>query len=1075
MAHRYLIKIGLTALIPPHPPLNPQMSNRSRNSEFKQSLSNITNDSEKIARLDRLNRKVISDQPIFRSREAYEILIDKKIPIYSPIAISQPTEVPFSEVFPSMTNMFSKTEGTGQETEVLISKSPLVGGWRRITPESILVYIPSNQKYLPSYRPNYFTSPPDTQLYSQLFHHYTTALGLMPDGSVTAKLEGYSVDSEAEIIFGDRDSLKYYGENYAFTSGTLRGQVERLRENFKVNQGEETFHKVKTLREQKLTFDDVGKILERFLPLPPFDPSEDGDLPLSGNYSNYISVLDYNGKKFLFNYSPKFQPETKAGMPYRQVAKKKDVRWDTVAMANTFLYNLTEALETNDVKEITTLMKNWWFLSVGYLFPKAERYKLIDKEHIKSVYSQLGKSFKKSTVKETRYEAEKTRNIWSMPFVTHFLASQNKVRLDDYSPRNIDNSDTPSLYKWSPWLGGMDRLLTKMQNWMLSFEKSAKKFSSWSLVYADNWYLLEGNKTGEKVNYRWLSLDQTKGEANATRSHLAAFENYLLNTCYTKENKDGSVLFYYNSTWGYFYRNLLPAMAVNMTGLFGNMLVKIPGQGSGNTDTFYVNHTMTAICVNYYEKEKLNQSEMTLDVLKNISKHTGVDWKIELDERGFGEKIETVRKTPCSFNTLVSPVVLKLDILGYDAVYSSQMNKFLPVSARDRMFKAAMLPKNFKSENKIVKAMYNNIRYNSLLLIGAWAYPTLRLALEGLVRDNYNVLLKISGTSEPLYAKEASRQAEQPVDLLELTDPDIVKYISGAAEPVNAEVLVKLNTGEPVEPPEKGKYVRIRSDLTSKQTIMLAPGFNLMSPMMKSHSSSKPEKWGDEDIDEELFIFRTPHTTEGLAKLTDRDKRLVREIFYKPGIRTINLTPKRKQMVLHFVMSNDAELVSTNNSLYTQVSFDTIWAKFKQLISGDNLSNPAHAGIYFDNQTGSIVRDPYNKLHKGGPDPQLKDLTKTQKKNTKRRFGTAEEMKTVILLSDEEQSLARIGGLKEEMTRLEGLIDNFDPPLSAYEDYLEICIELRKLDKEFVGIYEDLAADKIITERMDTQKYEDFE
>lgn len=973
------------------------MSNRTSHADFKSVLATGGLFDEK-ADYGKLIRREVSDQPGFTSRAAFEEMQKKKITMYNPISIPEPHQFLFTAVWPDFAHLWSKSE-PGEITEVVKSLGKNIPGYKRITPESIYSYGESDTYYMPSYKPSYFHALQDTQLFSQVFHYFCTNIGLHQAGQHIAALEGYDAEGERDYIWGP-DSLHHFGTEYVYASGTMRGQVKRLKDNVEVNVGVGSFHPVKSLKQQNLTFDEVGRLLERFLPLPSYN--EEDDYPLAGNYSNFITLAPVEGKMYLVNLSTPFQPDTKAGLPFRQAAKKHQVKWDVIAMANLYLDALTQAVRTQDINAIKKLMKEWWFMSVGYIFPKAERYKLVERVHedIKFKIDAKKKKYIPETKTETRYETEKTRNIWSMPFISHMLTAQSKVRLDRYPPINIDNSDTPSLYKWSPWKGGMGRLIGKLEVKLTEFKLSQKKRDTFSLIYADNWYLLEMERSkAGAVKARWSSLDQTKGEANVTRSHMAAFENYMLQTCYTSET-EGQMRMYYDSTWGYFCRNIVPTLTVNTTGLLGNMLVHVPGQGSGNTNTFFANQTTTALSVRQYEL--MGTPSMTTQVLNKIAEKTGVDWKIELmTEWDFNEQIKTAKEEGFeAFPKLKRPYILKLDLIGYDAVYNTKLKSFVAVLARDRLFKAAVLPKNFKSENPIVHALYNNVRYNSLILVGAWAYPTLHQALISRITAAFNKV-KVMAEYVGGYMNMVKDKIELPFDLIEMKDEKIQVYIGGLAMNPSLEFMEEVMWTGSIVPHQKiGKYVPLKTtDRFGKMRLFVAPGLNISSPFRDTIVYKKinleTDRWADAG-DEDVRVWNDHATTilnHGFARFTNFDKNFLKNT-QKVGVLLVPVTlnSKLKDYIVKYNLTNNSGLISVADH-FQKVDIDEKWAKFKNTMPQKSFVDPTTAGVYFDNKSGRIISDPYKRIHKSQHAINYLGLTKTQKQNVKKSYTDIYEHK----------------------------------------------------------------------------------
>lgn len=919
------------------------MSNRSSHVSNKDILLSTGSNPTETSKLDLVNRPTVTEQPRFKSSAAYTILKREGLEIFSPIGLPDPILIE-PEVFGKMGQAYTNDPEkevveckVGDQFKGKAGYVPLVNG-------SMPLYAENDTKIHPMYRPSYFTANVDQKIMKQLFHFYFLATGVGPEGSVKP-LEGFNAPENADYIWGDEGLLEV-AKNNAFTSGTLLGQILRIKQNKDVATGQGTFHKNKGLSGLGYSVDYICKLLEKTLPLPKPKTIEEF-MPLIYNIESLVyfepdgdSRVDY----LFYSRLPKYERETKAGMPYPQKTLKKEVPWSAYLHMRLFLNDLANAMQNEaTAKEIKKVLKKWWFLSVFYIFPKAERYRLVYRDHVVRERKMENNKPVYTDKTETRYEAEKTRNIYSTPFITHMLASLLVNQIEDYGQLNVDNYDTPSLYKWTPYLGGMDRLMKKMVNYMQDVRTSRRVDSAFTLIYADNWYVLKPYLDGEVLKFQFTSEDLTKGESNATRDMQSAFAHYVLHSFFViDQDKKKYVMF--DSVMAYLMRVVIPSFFTNSTGLLGNMLIKFFGQASGNTWTFYTNHILTTILDNEYKK--MGSPLLTRETREVLMTRTGIDFKVEFEDKNFEDSIRVNKernnliadKFPLfseninpDFSGVRKPDVLRLDLLGYDAVYVPQLDAYVPVLNSDRLFKAVMLPKNFKSENSLVTLMYDNIRYNSLIMVGAWAYPVLHMSLAALVNNSLQPFLK---SNAKLPTQQIASNVELPYDLANLATPEMMKYLGGVNSVPDDEFFHKLFTGVSLDPPPRANYHPIITFGKNGQSMLfVTPGMSF-EQTYTDDTNVVGDRWGD--IDEGIrrstpYLRTQPTKTIGFYSIKTRQTARLSTVF---------------NFANEVIMYNNAE------RLYLKSLDDDVYAKFKTKLTDPQKLNPTTANVYYDPVTG---------------------------------------------------------------------------------------------------------------------------
>nr|BEH00719.1 RNA dependent RNA polymerase [Birnavirus TM-2022] len=583
---------------------------------------------------------------------------------------------------------------------------------------------------IPTYRPNHSTTDRLTSVVNSVAYH-TASL-----------IQEQDSQADRELLIQDAVDLVNTLNTVVFSTGTLSGQVNRLVKGTAVRNGKDGSHKNKTLAEIGITAEEVLLKMEETLPLsgPP-------EIPLTSRIQDYIYDEDMAAEMGTDTDIPPINMKSSAGLPYLG-KKKRDVTLESIALADNFLGDVSAMLRDNTgnlldprgaaglastdpqlaaellSKELTQLvMEKYWYLGCGLLFPKGERY-------------------------DAATLNTKTRNIWSAPYPTHLLGSMITYPVVKNSLNVLTSTTwTNSLSKLSLTQGGMDQFVNMM--------RTVKEVTPF--VYADNIYVLDPNHQSAEGRGRWLSLDLTKGECNATREFSQVLNTYLLTRGWV--DGDGNPLFSF--TWAFVAQYVIPLLTVDSMALLKNLLLKNPGQGSGNSQTFVNNHLVSTIFLMVWEKEgKPDLGDP--QVLETLMTKSGIDIKIELDNKGILSKLEQAEAdtTPIS-NKRKNRKVVSLDLLGWDATHTEF--GFTPVLAKDRLLKSICCPQppSNRFDSIIKKRLQKYVQTFALFSVGAWCYPGLRSMCEEYTLNYWaNAMQAVDNTNEDTFNEDLAEALE---------------------------------------------------------------------------------------------------------------------------------------------------------------------------------------------------------------------------------------------------------------------------------------------------------------------------
>lgn len=567
----------------------------------------------------------------------------------------------------------------------------------------------------------------------------------------------------------DTDTFNTYVDvvkTYVYSSGTYTGQVNRLKKIYAVANGTDGNNRNKNLDQQGYSLEQAATLLDRYLPMSVLT---NPIMPLSTFPSMYLDLT----ADPIVDYIPYINLQAAAGVPY--VGKtKQDTLFECIAIADSIVKQTSEALNRESEDAAKDVMKDNWWVGLSLMVPKGERYKV----------DEL---------------LSKTRNIFAVTAPANLLGSIVATPLLNSNPINSANSETPSLYKFNPFHGNLNTVIMKLL-----------RPGNHALVYADNFYLsYERTDSRDRKFHDYYSVDLVKGEANATPSHVQAVAFYLLTRGYTDGGWPN-----FNLTWATIALLLCPIWFCNAPALLMNMQIRIPGQLSGQAWTFITNHLLSSIIVDYWLQHPVDPETPEFMALR---KKFGVDFTFERTIKDLEGSIENLKaSTPDQGIMSVSGDKLRhdlptldLDMLGWSAVWSTKHNILLPILEKIRLFKTLALPKKTfdKDENErpnILKPVYQVVRMESAIMVGAWAFPVLLDACTAISSSNrLRVKKSVFATSKYAAIWAENCEFREVIPDVDLESIDGVTIASNLAEPESPKQYDRL-----LPPIEWDKYVR---------------------------------------------------------------------------------------------------------------------------------------------------------------------------------------------------------------------------------------------------------------------------
>lgn len=620
-----------------------------------------------------------TSQVRYTTRDVVELVRSLRIPAFKPHFIHEMIEVPLSTSLVHETLIEFNELKRAQQLKEFHTILKNDGERYFILPDN-QVYLPAGPNLrLPSYNPTYYNKPYDKPMLNEMTYLLTSPDQVDPK---TGRNWGEMFEGKEETF---KAFLKAINKTMCST-GTFTGQLTRFASMRDIRRGLKGKHKPKTLKELNISMERFAQELEVTLPVT----DELDTFALTSVPSAWIYKDEINGD--ILEELPKLKLRTTAGPPFPSGYKKGAGITSAIVMMDNVLLDLSDVVKDNGKMTLPNFVEKYWYIFMGYMFPKEERY---DRADIMT----------------------KTRNIISMNMISHMLFSIIIDSIDEASKFNCLNFDTPSLKGFSPWKGGMHLFVKKL----------AEATETIDFVYADNWYIyyLENDNT-----FTFFSIDNEKAEANATPDLAQALMYYFLSRSYIKDN-----VVQFSPTWAYLALNILPATAVDAVAVFKNLQLKIPGLSSGSRITFHVNHAVTTKHRMIWKK--MGSPRPGSNAFAEVNKMAGVNVKIELEVSNYKAKLKNLmRDTPK--DGLMQDIrsdepsirdwpIVDADLLGYDICWSHEIDQFLPVLRESRLMASAAYPK--KTADDIVDSaaysFFRMVRYETLNMMGSLTQPLL--------------------------------------------------------------------------------------------------------------------------------------------------------------------------------------------------------------------------------------------------------------------------------------------------------------------------------------------------------------
>lgn len=608
----------------------------------------------------------------------------------------------------------------------------------------------------------------------------------------------HSSGIDFEMVASDAGEFKRVVENFVFCNGTVRGLLTRLKSQWDVKLGRAGNAKNEPISVLYTGgIEEVAKLLEETLPLTRIDEGATTLRAPPGLGADYGNDQEENFARACFTASDTVleaegtddAPEDPASLDeWYAVLKERGYSDAAIAFAvsrNKLKEQLAEVLNeaesgnlikpdiprvsatsmfgppldrkekksTNQVTALLWAMKiyhevagkkdreglravldTYWFLFMGFLFPKAEVY-------------------------ERSKLLTKTRNIFSSSYVLVELVSliMTKAFETEMSMRNCPGS--LSMYKMTLFKGGINFFL---QRGITQCKSEDGPF--YYSVYADNLYVFERCGSGDDAKVKLWSLDQIRGEANAEPDRALAVMYYVLSRAWVTR----AGLPNFNEVWANIALFIVPAAIGNSLSVLGNFFLPVPGQGSGNALTFYINHVNTTIYLDYLKHYlKKDGGPMSEELIDRVTRKCGVSMSVQKVIPDLeGALIDLIGRTPDvgplqtqGGDQIVGTPTLDLDILGQGVAWSTKLEIFVPVLDRERLFKAMAYPKtldklleqmndfDFEAPESATSEELDEgkakrlARYISLYLMGGWTRPAFGAALQLFIRNLRRTLM----------------------------------------------------------------------------------------------------------------------------------------------------------------------------------------------------------------------------------------------------------------------------------------------------------------------------------------------
>lgn len=716
----------------------------------------------------------------FKPSDATKFARELKLPIFIPREIPQNVE----------------TKVWGKINNVLVERAVGEDDGDHSRAKNVVRPIPmGDRSYIPKYVPRYTVINSNVKLYKQIWFQYLQ----LPQ----------ETRHHYKLIMAE---LADYMFNTVMCSGNWKGQLYRLKQGWDTKLGREGLNKSKDLLDSfahlvdghETPLERYASVMEKYMPISlssAYMPDQGGFPGLFVRPSYFCGVYDSGDKEGeLWSYLPKISNEKMAGPPY--LNKYKDqILLEAFVLADTFYANVSKSLSAaynqstatqnkpsekykDSLDAMTTLIRNFWYLSANFMFPKIERYEW-----------------------EKVIKGTKTRNIFAQSFPTYLLQGFIMDPVLNLAPNVTIDPNIPSMYGVTFFHGGMDKVINKL----------LEKGESNTLIYADNLYISWWNPEANCHNY--YSIDLVKGESQTSPRDLMAMNYYLL----TRGHIDEQNRPMFSLTWAYLALKILPYFQADNPAIWSSMQLKVPGMASGVKLTYCGNAARSSIFAYHWSRGWDRQGVVVprecrpgSEDWNTLCKEVGVNWQIEKEILNFEQEIERCKRDApqigylqCDINTPSREpgVLLDLDLLGYGATWSRQLVAFVPVLSQDRLLKALVAPQRdsekpvtaeaanigMAQKRGISNSMYKLVMSETYRLAGGWFFAPIDAALRVYANDARFELIKQNLMEDPalLEALKLTEHAHQ------LDEEDIDSLLPTGM--VNND-LVNLNTPRGIDP-----------------------------------------------------------------------------------------------------------------------------------------------------------------------------------------------------------------------------------------------------------------------------------
>jgi len=695
-------------------------------------------------------RNLPDELTTFKAAEATSYARELKLPIFIPREIPHNVE---TKIWGKINNVL--VEGAVNNDDEDHSKA-----------KSVVRPIPmGDRSYIPKYVPRYTIINSNVKLYKQIWYQYI---------QLPSETKPHFKSLMAELT----DSIY----NTVMCSGTWKGQLYRLKQGWDTKLGREGLNKSKDLLESfahlatdyETPLEKYATVMEKYMPISlssEYMPEQGGFPGLFVRPSYFCGIYDSGDKEGeLWSYLPKISNEKMAGPPY--LNKYKDqVLLEAFVLADTFYANVSKSLASaynpatgtqnkpserykESLDAMTTLIRNFWYLSANFMFPKIERY---DWEKV--------------------LKGTKTRNIFAQSFPTYLLQGFIMDPVLDLAPNVTIDENIPSMYGVTFFHGGMDKVINKL----------LEPGESNTLIYADNLYISWWNEETKSHNY--YSIDLVKGESQTSPRDLMAMNYYLLTRGHIDQNNRPM----FSLTWAYTALKILPFFQADNPAIWSSMQLKVPGMASGVKLTYCGNAARSSVFA-YHWSRGWDRNGVVVpkecrpgtDDWNTLCKEVGINWQIEKEILNFEAEIDRCKREAPNVGYLQADinapsrepgVHLDLDLLGYGATWSRQLNAFVPVLSRDRLLNALVAPQRdaerpvtaeaaklgMAQKRGISNSMYKLVMAETYRLAGGWFYAPIDAALQVYANDARSELIKQNLLQDPalLEALKLTEHAHQ--------------------------------------------------------------------------------------------------------------------------------------------------------------------------------------------------------------------------------------------------------------------------------------------------------------------------